>query len=157
MLSFQYSHGIRDQRRVKWKDDLQLAFEDVKSKLTEIVSGWLYGYQNQPDWGQIRLIRNMYIPDITLALHHVYVAAGTYISKTHYKECYSLAVLVARPNSSVAETFVAMGTMDKYVRELANVSTTVLGVSKGMTIEGDSSNLKRGPDNEGTLAIWNVK
>lgn len=89
-----------------------------------------------------------------MALHQVHLAAGTNLAKAYLSKCLDLAVLVAKQDSGVADTFIQTGRMAKYVDELANVSVFCLAASKGVTKQPD---VLRSGSTEGTTAIWNVK
>ncbi|EWC44361.1 hypothetical protein DRE_01187 [Drechslerella stenobrocha 248] len=145
--------GAAAVRRGKLKDDLQSAYESAQSKLGLLVNSWLVQCNNHSDAEQVKHIRNTYVPDITMALHGVYLAAGHNLNKSHYSKCLDLAVLVAMPSSGVAETFMATGRMAKYVDELANVSLMCLQAAKGVTLE--PALVK--PGQEATVAVWNIK
>ncbi|KAF3917147.1 hypothetical protein ABW20_dc0110299 [Dactylellina cionopaga] len=145
--------GSAAVRRGKLKDEMQAAYESAESKLGLLVNSWLVQCQHHADAEQVKHIRNTYVPDITMALHGVHLAAGHHLHKNHYSKCLDLAVLVAKPSSGVAETFVATGRMAKYVDELANVSLMCLQAGKGVSTE--PAFVK--PGQEATVAIWNVK
>ncbi|EPS42823.1 hypothetical protein H072_3133 [Dactylellina haptotyla CBS 200.50] len=145
--------GTAAVRRTKLKDELQAAYENAESKLGLLVNSWLVQCNHHADSEQVKHIRNTYVPDITMALHGVHLAAGHNLNKSYYSKCLDLAVLVAKPSSGVADTFVATGRMAKYVDELANVSLMCLQAAKGITPE--PSFIK--PGQEATVAIWNVR
>ncbi|KAK6529291.1 Nucleoporin nup84 [Arthrobotrys megalospora] len=145
--------GSAAVRRGKLKDELQAAYETAESKLGLLVNSWLVQCQHHADAEQVKHIRNTYVPDITIALHNVHVAAGHHLNKSYYSKCLDLAVLVAKPSSGVAETFVATGRMAKYVDELANVSLMCLQAAKGASLEPTLVK----PGQESKVSIWNVK
>ncbi|KAJ6259523.1 hypothetical protein Dda_5160 [Drechslerella dactyloides] len=145
--------GLAGVRRGKFKDELQASYDAAQAKLGLLVNSWLVQCNNHADAEQVKHIRNTYVPDITMALHGVHLAAGHHLNKSHYARCLDLAVLVAKPSSGVAETFVATGRMAKYVDELANVSLMCLQAAKGVTLEP----VLVKPGQEATVAIWNVK
>ncbi|KAF3901399.1 hypothetical protein AA313_de0205423 [Arthrobotrys entomopaga] len=145
--------GAAAIRRSKLKEDMLAAYESAESKLGLLVNSWLVQCQHHPDAEQVKHIRNTYVPDITMALHGVHLAAGHHLNKSHYSKCLDLAVLVARPSSGVADTFMATGRMAKYVDELANVSLMCLQSAKGITSEPTLVK----PGQEANVAIWNVK
>ncbi|KAF3939550.1 hypothetical protein ABW19_dt0210403 [Dactylella cylindrospora] len=144
--------GQASLRRAKTRDELQAAYEHAQDRLGVLVNSWLVQCENHEDAAMVKHIRNTYIPDITMALHGVHLAAGHNLNKSFYSRCFELAVLVAKPSSGVAETFVATGRMAKYVDELAKVSLLCLQASKGMAKEPNAWKSA-----EGTIAIWNVK
>ncbi|KAK6353824.1 Nucleoporin nup84 [Orbilia blumenaviensis] len=145
--------GLTAVRRVKLKDELQIAYENAESKLGLLVNSWLVQCQEHADAEQVKHIRNTYVPDITIALHNIHLAAGHNLNKSYYSKCLDLAVLVAKPSSGVAETFIATGRMAKYVDELANVSLMCLQAAKGASLEPTLVK----PGQESKVSIWNVK
>ncbi|EGX49966.1 hypothetical protein AOL_s00076g607 [Orbilia oligospora ATCC 24927] len=144
--------GIAALRRGKFKDELQIAYENAESKLGVLVNSWLVQSQHHSDAEQVKHIRNTYVPDITIALHNIHLAAGLNLNKSYYSKCLDLAVLVAKPSSGVAETFIATGRMAKYVDELANVSLLCLQAAKGASLEPTLVK----PGQESKVSIWNV-
>lgn len=117
----------------------------MQSKLDVFVKTWLDDVlQNAPhnmNTSPIANIRNIYIPELTFALHDVYVDAGKWLSKALLANCLELCTVVADPSRSVLACFVETGRLEEYVCAVAGASRNVLGA---------------GAD-KGSLAIWNVR
>jgi nuclear pore complex protein Nup107 len=134
----------RSDRRT-WKTTLSASYDDVHSKLADTVKNWLEdALADAPssfDTSFIRELRNIYIPELTFALHELYVEASKWISKTLLANCLELATVVADPGRSVLNTFIQTGRVEEYVCAVAGASRSVLGA--GMEKSG--------------LGIWNVR
>lgn len=128
-----------------WKSSSLTAYDKVHSNLADTIKNWLdEALADAPpncDTSFLRELRNIYIPELTFALHDVYVEAGKWLNKTLLSNCLELATVVADPGRSVLGTFSQTGRIEEYVCAVAGASRGVLGA--GMEKSG--------------LGIWNVR
>ncbi|KAA8894089.1 nuclear pore protein 84/107 [Sphaerosporella brunnea] len=87
-------------------------------------------------------IREIYIPEMVLALHQVHLEAGNLMGKKHYMNALELANVVAHPDKHILDAFRTSGRLAEYVDAIAAVSRKILGASK------------EGKDRD--LGIWTV-
>lgn len=99
------------------------------------------------DPSSIVAIRNMYIPELTFALHDVYIEAGKHVSKSLLGNTLELATVVADPNRSVLKCFTETARVEEYLKALGLASRSVLGAA------GASSE----KNNNKGLGIWKVR
>lgn len=128
-----------------WKATLDETFKNVHTKVPGVIKTWLdTAIEEAPrslDTSFLISIRNIYIPELTFAMHDVYVEAGKSLSKQLLANCLELATIVADPDRSVLACFQEMGRLEEYVVALADASRSVLGT--GAT--------------KGPLTIWRVR
>lgn len=149
LMALEDWHGVLKKRPERpgrdWKTSLSTVYDNVHTKLSDTIKNWLEdtltGAPSSYDASFIREIRNIYIPELTFALHDVYIEAGKWIGKTLLANCLELATVVADPERNVLDTFVQTGRVEEYVCAVAGASRSVLGA--GME--------------KGGLGIWNVR
>ncbi|KAH8150944.1 uncharacterized protein LAJ45_05127 [Morchella importuna] len=128
-----------------WRAILDETFKNVHTKVPGVIKTWLdTAIEEAPrslDTAFLISIRNIYIPELTFAMHDVYVEAGKWLSKQLLANCLELATIVADPDRSVLACFQENGRLEEYVGALADASRSVLGT--GAT--------------KGSLTIWRVR
>jgi hypothetical protein len=75
-------------------------------------------------------IRGIYIPEMVLALHEVYLEAGQIINKNYYMNALELANDVASPGKNILDTFRSTGRLAEYVDAIAAASRKILGATQ---------------------------
>ncbi|KAI5780531.1 nuclear pore protein 84/107 [Geopyxis carbonaria] len=127
------------------KDELRNLFQEATDRLLEVIQNLL----DMPDMlalpGVVD-IRNMYVPEMVLALHQTYVEASKLLSKQWLVHSLDLAVIVADPEKSILKTFQEAGRLEEYVNDIARASRDMLGVAQ----EGGRGTAAT------AVAIWNV-
>ncbi|KAL7271557.1 Nucleoporin nup84 [Rhizina undulata] len=124
-----------------FKTILMDPFNKIVSHLPSIVNSWLDAeYSAQPE---LERIRNIYIPELTLALHNVYVDAGVWIHKSIFPNVLELSTVVTDPARRVINTLIDTGRVDEYLQEVARASRLMLSAGTGESGKG--------------LGIWNVR
>ncbi|RPA96950.1 nuclear pore protein 84/107 [Choiromyces venosus 120613-1] len=139
------------------KAALSEAYNSTNHKLGKVLRTWLdealitvppFPSQSHIiDPSSIVALRNMYIPELTFALHDVYIMAGKYVSKNLLGNTLDLATVVADPNRSVLKCFTETARVEEYLRALGLASRSVLGIS-GVSPEKNNNKL---------LGIWKVR
>jgi len=94
------------------------------------------------DLSGIRQIRQIYVPEMVIALHNVYMDAGTYINKHYMMNALELTTEVADPGKNILDTFRETDRLAEYVDVIAAASRTILGATQ---------------DGAKDLAIWTVE
>ncbi|KAG0640114.1 hypothetical protein HOY80DRAFT_920624 [Tuber brumale] len=141
------------------KAALSEAYSSTNHRLGKVLRSWLdetlstvppFPPQSHIiDPSSIVAIRNIYIPELTFALHDVYIEAGKHVSKNLLGNTLELATVVADPSRSVLKCFTETARVEEYLRALGLASRCVLGAA------GASSD-KNNNNNKG-LGIWNVR
>src|SRR5690606_37335223 len=78
--------------------DLEAEFTRVQQTVAPVVHSWLDMFppsSPQHIHEAISIARRLYIPDLTLALHTVYLDAGRLLHRQHYTKVLDLAVTIA--------------------------------------------------------------
>lgn len=103
----------------------------------------------------ISIARRLYIPDLTLALHTVYLDAGRLLHRQHYTKVLDLAVTIADSrNDSTLRAWRAAGRLGEYVQAVAEASKAVLGASEGVKAARGRNTVEKAWEVQ--LGIWNV-
>jgi nuclear pore complex protein Nup107 len=120
-----------------FKHKLQPIYERIVHTVPEAIQSLL----NAPsllEVPSIRIIRNIYLPELVLALHRVHVEAGLYINRQLLIQTLELSTIVADPTRTILDTFTETGRLAEYVDEIAGASRNILGGAqdgvKGMSI-----------------------
>ncbi|CUS06982.1 unnamed protein product [Tuber aestivum] len=139
------------------KAALSEAYTSTNHKLGKVIRSWLdETLSTVPPFppqshiikaSSIVAIRNMYIPELTFALHDVYIEAGKHVSKNLLGNTLELATVVADPNRSVLKCFTETARVEEYLRALGLASRSVLGAT-GASSEKNGSK---------ALGIWKVR
>ncbi|KAG0133595.1 hypothetical protein HOY82DRAFT_556132 [Tuber indicum] len=137
------------------KAALSEAYSSTNHKLSKVIRSWLDSTLSAvPPFppqshiikpSSIVAIRNIYIPELTFALHDVYIEAGKHVSKNLLGNTLELATVVADPNGSVLKCFTETARVEEYLRALGLASRSVLGASS-----------EKNNNNKG-LGIWKVR
>ncbi|KAI5855637.1 107-domain-containing protein [Tricharina praecox] len=78
----------------------------------------------------IRQIRQIYVPEMVIALHNVYMDAGNYINPSYMMNALELTAEVANPGKNILDTFRETGRLAEYVDVIAAASRTLLGATQ---------------------------
>jgi len=89
----------------------------------------------------IRQIRQIYVPELVIALHNVYMDAGNYINSSYMMKALELTNEVADPLKSILDTFRESGRLAEYVDVVVATSRAILAATQ---------------DGAKDLAIWTV-
>lgn len=125
-----------------FKKTLTVAFERVQTNAFETAKNFLE-YERFAALSSISTIRNIYVPELVIALHRIYIEAGHFINPSLLSNTLQLAMIVADPDRNVLRPFEETGRLKEYVDELAGASRGILGVAQ----EGRASD---------ALKIWSV-
>ena len=115
---------IRRQDRV-FARNLKPKFDDVVKILPAVLDN--VELSKYPGMSKIH---DIYIPEMVLALHNVYLEAGLFINKTYFMNALKLATDVADPDKHILDTFRATGRLSEYVDAVATASRTILGATQ---------------------------
>ncbi|PWW77004.1 hypothetical protein C7212DRAFT_357432 [Tuber magnatum] len=139
------------------KAALSEAYSSTNHKLGKVLRSWLdETLSTAPPFppqshiikpSSIVAIRNMYIPELTFALHDVYIEAGKHVSKNLLGNTLELATVVADPNRSVLRCFTETARVEEYLKALGLASRSVLGAAGACSEKNN---------NKG-LGIWKVR
>lgn len=103
---------------------------------------------------QLQSIRNIYIPDLILALHNVYTEAGRYLRRNLLTQALELAAVIgsnSNEGQQILKCFVVRGKLREYVDNIAEASRMILGAAQatGRDISKNGNGV--------SLQIWNVR
>ncbi|RPB28299.1 nuclear pore protein 84/107 [Terfezia boudieri ATCC MYA-4762] len=144
-----------------YKSELEQAYEDVQSYALPIAKTWLIASaadSQEEHAQQLQSIRNIYIPDLILALHNVYTEAGRYLRRNLLTQTLELAAVVgsnSNEGQQILKCFVETGKLREYVDNIAEASRMILGAAQA---SGRDISKKGVTGSGGTgLQIWNVQ
>jgi nuclear pore complex protein Nup107 len=112
-----------------YKAKLKAVYGEVENTVPEVVKTLL----DEPaitSLPSIPTVRNIYIPELVLALHRFYVEAGKYMEPRVVTNALELATVVADPERNILDTFRATGRLAEYVDQIAGASRNVLGAAQ---------------------------
>ena len=102
-----------------------------------------------PDDVEIRLIRNLYLPDIILAYNAVIVFMGSAVKTEYLLRSMELSTQVAAPRSDVLPCFIESRLLKDLVKSFALAS-------KLMVIAGEVKGVKKSKGANG-MDLWRIR
>ncbi|RPA77889.1 hypothetical protein BJ508DRAFT_416820 [Ascobolus immersus RN42] len=109
-------------RRVKYsKIHLEAIFQKVEDQIKPVLESWLDIFPEDstpPSTIEIlRTLRQIYLPDLAIAMHQVYMDAGRLLNPAHYQRAMDLANLVAgETNCAVLKAMKDANRLPEYLR-----------------------------------------
>ncbi|KAF8415824.1 107-domain-containing protein [Tirmania nivea] len=141
-----------------YKSELEQAYEDIQSYTLPIAKTWLIASaaDSQEEYAeQLQSIRNIYIPDLILALHNVYTEAGKYLRRNLLTQTLELAAVVgsnSNEGQQILKCFVEAGKLREYADNIAEASRMILGAA-----QASGRDISRKGSGGAGLQIWNVQ
>ncbi|KAI5810121.1 107-domain-containing protein [Peziza echinospora] len=147
-----------------YKVELERAYESIQAHTRPVAENWIIEFtlsatwQQSPEGVKIQEIRNTYIPDLIIELHHVYAEAGKYLRRNLLPQTLELAALVgshSRKGREIVRCLLEKRRLREYVDLVAEASRRILGAAQAPGREMSRRGTVGGGG--GSLQIWNVK